>query len=132
MDDVFKKFLITVFLIILTYFQLTTIAQTIQINWQYDENQIFIIDDVYKNALIGMITISSPRRFMMYIVPTILDGTGVAVSNIRIGNTTISRNPAKPTKINSGRISGNLFIQFSYENVPNDFRVRLSFTFLAY
>ncbi|MDK2900699.1 MAG: hypothetical protein PWQ45_1259 [Thermosipho sp. (in: thermotogales)] len=75
-----KKF----FLLAILLLNIIIIPQTINILWSYNENSVFVIDDLTKKAIVGYMEISSSPGFYMYILPT-TNNSKVTVTNVWIG-----------------------------------------------
>jgi hypothetical protein len=130
-----KKF----FLLAILLLNIIIIPQTINILWSYNENSVFVIDDLTKKAIVGYMEISSSPGFYMYILPT-TNNSKVTVTNVWIGKKSISMNPNYPTKIGYkifiwgyGIVSGDLILQFNYPDFDlslNTINVTLDFNFI--
>ncbi|WP_448376157.1 hypothetical protein [Fervidobacterium sp.] len=112
-----------------------SVKQWIKVTWEYDEAQAFAIDDNSRIATIGNISFQSNKRFKVYYgvgnvgqLPS-----GLAISALKIGTTTLSNSSTTPTEVTTKVLSGLLSVEFSdISNVENDFQVKFDFTFLPF
>lgn len=119
--------LVTIFLC----FGILVFSQQITVAWFYNENSSFVIDEVSMSARIGYILMYSTNKFKVYANYIADFGTDVQISSLYIGGTQISLDSRRPTLIKNKQLFGEMNIKFgNFFELPNDFRVRLEFTFL--
>jgi len=108
-----------------------TFSQQITVAWFYNEDSAFIIDQVSMSAKIGYILLYSTNKFKVYVDYWADFGTDVQISSIYIDGMKISLDSRKPTLIKNKQLFGEMRITFgNFFELPNDFKVRLEFTFL--
>lgn len=112
-----------------------SVSQWVKVTWNYDETQVFAVDDTTGIANVGNIRFESNKTFKMYYQTTIVADGGVsdlAVNEVKVGSTILSNDNTNPTSVSTKILEGNLAITFGgdYTNASDDFTVKFDFTFL--
>ncbi|MFN3691957.1 MAG: hypothetical protein ACK4R7_03600 [Fervidobacterium sp.] len=107
-----------------------SVRQWIKVTWDYDETQVFAIDDATGKAQVGNISFQSNKQFKVFFWTPVVP-SGVVVTSLKIGSTEISSNESFPTTVISKILQGQMEITFfGAENQSNDFNVKFDFVFL--
>ncbi|MFN6991761.1 MAG: hypothetical protein ACK4MM_03445 [Fervidobacterium sp.] len=121
--------------VILLFLLHSGFAQTIFIEWYYDENAAIEITEQTRTVSIGTIYIYSNDKFRVYSTYQIVpknenENLQIQVTSIKIGKTSVSLNPSAPTRVTNKWLYGTLSIDFLFLSTLSDFSLILSFVFL--
>lgn len=138
MKNLFPTALFTaLFLALLVFLCQSSFAQTIYIEWYYDENAVIEVTEQIKTVNVGTIYIYSNDKFRVYSAYKIIpknenEDLKIQITSVRIGGNSISLNPSFPTRVTRKWLYGTLSIDFLFFSTLSDFSLVLSFVFLPY